>query len=155
MRPSKRNSPGPTCWSPWPSSRLSARPTLSEARLEEAGIKVIIPDEEYFLTGPLEPEEMPEIHLLINQSDTQAALKILEREPEWLEEDLQFVDEAGAPLLVEEEPFPEEVHPIEASMRAEVTCTWCGSYKVGQTFPLPFISRKWKCRDCGQVWDKA
>ncbi len=131
-----------------------------KARLEEDGIKVFIPDEELFIAGHLEPDEIPEIHLVINKSEAKAALKILENEPELLEDEPQFLDDDGEPLLVEEEMFVDDPDPIDAPMgsmapmETAVTCPWCGSYKVGQTFPFPFIPRQWKCRDCRHVWDK-
>lgn len=126
-----------------------------KARLEDEGIKVIIPNEEYIIFGRTEPEDTLDIHLLIRKSDASAAIKILENESELIDGEPEFVDDAGEPIVAERELLFEEPQLIDVDMEAEVTCAWCGSYKVGQTFPLPFVPRKWKCQDCGRVWAKS
>lgn len=132
-----------------------------KARLEDEGIKVIIPNEEFIIFRQTEPEDAPDIHLLVRKSDAAAATRILENEPELIEDDPEFVDELGEPIAAEQDPLFDEPQRIDgpqlidATMEAEVVCSWCGSYKVTQTFPLPFIPRQWKCQDCGRVWARS
>lgn len=113
-----------------------------KARLEDEGIRVIIPNEEYIIFGRTEPEDAPDIHLLIRKSDANAAIKILENEPELIDSEPEFVDEVGEPLVAEQDLLFDDPQLIDVNMEAEVACSWCGSYKVTQTFPLPFIPRK-------------
>lgn len=124
-----------------------------KARLEAEGLKVVIPDEEYIIFRKNELGDDDEIHLLVREDEAELARQIIKKEPELLEEDPEFVDDEGQPIVVEQQELEEEFETIEVQVGAEISCKWCGSYKVKQTLPLPFIPRKWKCQDCGQVWE--
>lgn len=121
-----------------------------KARLEAEGIKVVIPNEEYIIFGRADLDEPRDIHLLIRKSDADAAIKIVKDAPELVDDDLEFVDDEGEPIVVEQDEWLDEPQRIDIDLEVEVTCSWCGSHKVRQTFPIPFFPRKWKCQDCGR-----
>ncbi len=123
--------------------------TLGEAHdlkglLEEAGIKVIIPNEHPVLKNTFLTQDQDEIHLLIRKDDSEAAIKILDKHQDLFDEEPDEEDDEAL-LEDEEAKFYEE---DESSTQ----CPWCGSHNIKQTLTLPFLPGKWKCQDCGQAW---
>ena len=114
---------------------------LSKTRLESEGIECFITDEFIVTNNWLFSNAVGGVKLNVRESDAQRAFEVLQLEP--IEIDTV---EVGA-----DEPRCLECSSLKVSYerfsRRLVFASWL---LLG--FPLPFLKRKWICKECGYQW---
>ena len=123
---------------------------LAQSRLESAGIRTFLADENMVNTNWLYSIAMGGIRLQVLQEEVEAALAILD-------------DGAKQPLAAAEE---DEVHCPKCgsinTWRGYDTILWwlhpihwfypLVLFFCGTVFPPPTFGYTWRCRDCGHKW---
>ncbi len=122
------------------SFNLAAEAHFARGLLEAEGIDAVVIDENLTTLNPLLTGAIGGVRLQVRESDAERAMQVLGQA------------EAGQRLEI----------PM-----AEIVCPRCGSSQVYfEKFnrrrsklmwlflgiPIPFLKRKWKCRNCGHEW---
>ena len=118
---------------------------LSKMRLESEGIECFIADEFTVASNWLFSNAIGGVKLNVKESDVERALAVLQQAPV----DMDTV-EVGVEIEENEPRCPECSSPdinYERFSRRAVFASWL---LLG--FPLPFLKRKWKCKECGYQW---
>jgi hypothetical protein len=113
---------------------------LSRAKLESAGIWCYVADESLVSANQFFSTALSGVKLRVRESDVEEALRILERIPEVVPESGES-DEENCPQChskdIQYETFP-------------LRWVFLSIFLLG--FPLLFLKRKWKCKNCGNEW---
>jgi len=123
---------------------------LVRTKLESEGIDCAVIDEIRGSTGWQYAIAIGGVRLQVNESDAQRALEILQG----------FQDEP-----IGDEPAEEQI--AESETESDRCCPRCGAAEIQYEefsrrlvfislvflgFPLPFLKRRWTCRNCGYQW---
>lgn len=108
---------------------------LSKGRLESEGIECFIADE-FTTTSWLLANALGGVKLNVRESDIERALEVLQID----------TVEAGA----DEPRCPECASPDINYEKCSRRVVFASLLLLG--FPLPFLKRKWKCKECGYQW---
>jgi DNA-directed RNA polymerase subunit RPC12/RpoP len=117
---------------------------LSKTRLESEGIECLIADEYIVTMNWLYSNAVGGVKPQVKESDVERAIEILHREPIGVDSMRDGVEESDGPRC------PRCNSPdvyYERFSRRLVFVSWL---LLG--FPLPFLKRRWKCRECGYRW---
>jgi hypothetical protein len=118
---------------------------LARTRLEWHGIECYAFDHNIIVFNWLYSLAVGMVKLKVSRADAERAVEILQQEPVRVEITHELVADAQGELFCPRcnspDIFPERLH------RRLVYLTW-----LAFGWPLPIITRKWRCMDCRHLW---